>query len=139
MAGPGFGRRDIDRQMKMEAGFIPKSEAAGGITGPAINRRDATNGGASVVLHLSVGAATGAPSTQTVQGFLEDSDDGSGGWSGIGGITTALTADDANTSGPNVNLVNVKKFIRGAATVGFTGGSSPEIIVAITLCIGGRE
>ena len=136
----GFGRRDIDRQMKMEIGIDPEDSAPATINGAAIDRRSATGSGASAVLHVACGAATGSPSPQTVDGKLQDSLDGSGGWADISGTDIAqLTGDDEDASSPNRNLVDVKKFIRAVVTVVLTGGSSPTIPVAATICFGGRE
>jgi len=127
--------------MKMEMGVVPVSSVAQTVDGPAYNRRGTTgaDSGASVVVHLSVGSATGGPSTQSVTAFLADSADGSTDWQGAGSVTATLTNDDEQASGDNVNLVGFRKFIRASVTVAFTGGSSPEIPVAVTLCFGGRE
>ena len=135
----GFGRRDIDRQMKMEIGIDPEDSAAATINGAAIDRRSATGSGASAVLHVACGAATGSPSTQTVDGKLQDSADGSSDWQDIGTAITQLTGDDEDGSSPNRNLVDVRKFVRAVVVVAFSGGSSPTIPVAATICFGGRE
>ena len=139
MAGPGFGRRDIDRQMKMETGTRPILAVAGGHSTKSIDRRSATGSGASAVLHIACGNATGSPSTQSVIATMQDSGDGSTDWQDIGSVAADLVADDTSASTPNVNLVNVRKFIRAEVTVVFTGGSTPAIPIAATICIGGRE
>ena len=84
----GFGRRDIDRMMKMEIGIDPEDSAPATINGAAIDRRSATGSGASAVLHVACGAATGSPSPQTVDGKLQDSADNATDWQDIG---TAVT------------------------------------------------
>ena len=141
----GFGRRDIDRQMKMEIGIIPIDTVAATIVGAGggagINRRGTTgaDSGASAVLHVACGAAGGSPSTQTVDATLQDSADNSTDWQDIGSPITQLTGDDEDGSTPNVNLVGVRKFVRAEVVVAFTGGSTPTIPVAATICFGGRE
>jgi len=112
---------------------------AGAFQTQSINRRDATNGGASAVLHIACGNATGSPSTQTVNGRLQDSGDGSTDWQNIGTAVTEMTGDDESSSSPNRNLVDVRKFVRAVVVIAFTGGSSPTIPVSATICFGGRE
>ncbi len=136
---PGFGRRDIDRMMKMEVGVIPEDTVAATVVGAAIDRRSATGSGASAVMIISCGAATGGPSAQSVIATMQDSADGSSDWQDIGSVAATLTADDTSAATPNINLVAVRKFIRGEAIVSFTGGSTPSIPVAAIICIGGRE
>ena len=135
----GFGRRDIDRMMKMEKGVKPVDAAAGAQNGPAIDRRSSTGDGASAVLHVTIGDASGGPSTQSVIGKMQDSATGNSDWQDIGSATADMTGDDEDESTLNLNLVGIRRFIRGVVTVAFTGGSTPAIPIGATLCIGGRE
>ncbi len=134
-----FARRDIGRLIAMERGIIPEDSVAATINGPAIDRF--SGGGTSAVLHAACGAATGSPSTQTVDAKIQDSADGSTGWADLSPAiaTTQLTADDTESESANVNLINHKRHIRVVVTVGFSGGSTPTIPVSATLCLGGRD
>jgi hypothetical protein len=133
----GFGRRDIWRHLRAVAGINPTASAAATINGSAVDRFGSSQGADSAVLHVACGAATGSPSAQTVDGKLQDSADGSTDWQDIGDAITQLTADDTSGESPGINLSNKRRYVRSVVTVGFTGGSTPAIPVAATICLGG--
>jgi len=125
--------------MKMEVAIRPQTGVQATFGGTAVNRQDATNGGASAVLHVACGIAEGAPSTQSVNGKLQHSVDGSTAWSDLGVAIPELTNDTEDASSPNINLSGKRKFLRSVITIAFTGGSTPKIPFAATICFGGRE
>jgi hypothetical protein len=128
-------QHDIGAEVKAVTGINPVDQAAGTVNGGSIDR----SGFLSCVLHLACGAASGAPTAQTVDAKLQESADGSTGWSDItGAAVTQLTADNTESQ-VDVDLGTVKKFIRAVVTVGFTGGTSPSIPVAATVVLGGAD
>jgi len=134
-------QRDIWQRMGMEKGINPADSAAATINGTSIERNPSSGraGAASAVLHVACGAATGGPSSFTVNGKLQDSADGSTGWADIGDAITALTSDDTDGESPGSNMSNFKAHIRAVIVVAFVGGSTPTIPVAATVCFGGRD
>lgn len=132
---------DIGSQITAKAGLAPISLSAGTSNGDAIDR----SGMLSCKLICSVGAATGGPDPQSVDCKLQDSADGSTGWADYTNPTTEttaavtqITADDTLEE-LNVNLSSAKKFIRTVTVVAFTGGSTPAIIVAPSVVLGGAS
>jgi len=126
----------------VDAGLDPQDASAATENGSAIEIRPA--GGAqrydSCVLYLQCGAATGAPSAQTVDLKVQDSPDGSTGWADYtdpdgNGAVTQLTADDTQSS-ESVNLEGAKRYVRLVRVVGFTGGTSPTIPVGAAVVFG---
>lgn len=103
---------------------------------PIAARTSTANGGAvdvrkydgiALFTHQS---AAGTGTTPTLGVKLQDSADGSTGWADIPGATFAQVTDAADTTELiQVNLGNVKRYIRAVATIGgttpsFTGGVS---------------
>lgn len=133
--------RDIGAVTKVVQG-VPTVQVAGTLNGATIDRMAAgtQQGYLSCVLWGGCGAATGSPSAQTYDCKLQDSPDGST-WADFtdaagNGALTQITADD--TSGTeNVNLEAADRYIRVVQTVGFTGGSTPDIPICAGVELGG--
>ena len=116
-------------------GFAPISTVPAVVTGPSINRVDFN----SAKLSVSCGAATGAPTAQTVDGILQHSVDGSTAWADFGTFAiTQLTADDTESS-VDIDLSNARGFIRAEITVALTAGTTPEIPVAAVISLAGAS
>ena len=135
-----FSRRDIWRLATGEAAIWPEDTVAATINGDSINRHatSGVTGGESVYLTVQCGAATVTPSTQTVDGKIQDSPDDTT-WADVGDAITALSGDDESGNSPGINCSNLDKFIRAVIVVAFSGGSTPTIPVGATLTFGGRE
>jgi len=86
---------------------------------------------------LSVGAASGEPTAQSVTLKLQESDasDGSGMEDVTGATISALTADNAY-SAKDFDLAGLKRYIRVVVTVALTAGTSPKIPVAVAVALG---
>jgi hypothetical protein len=120
---------------------FPESAAAGTINGSSIDR-SVHNMPNSCVLHQVVGAESGAPSAASVQTKLQHSPDNST-WSDytIGTTvqeTAALTAANTENTAA-IDLGGAYRFIRAVAIVSFTGGTSPAILVAADIILGGER
>lgn len=126
---------DIGGIVKAATGIDPKSEDGTGQNGSSIDR----SGFASCVLVGQNGAATGSPTSYTVDFKLQESADGSTGWSDISGAAvTQITADD-QLEYVDVDLSGVKQYIRVVEATSFTGGSSPTVPASATVVLGGAQ
>ena len=128
-------RTNAGDYVKLQKGINPEDSIAATITGPAIDRI----GFNSLVLHTAAGAATGAPSAQTVDSKIQDSATSGGTFVDFAGAAIAtITADDSDAE-KDVDLSGAKAFIKVITVVGFTGGTTPTIPVASTVALGGSE
>lgn len=126
---------DVGAEIKAVAGFSPQAAAAGAINGTAIDRL----GFQSAVLHGRTGAATGTPTSQTYDLKLQDSADGTTGWADIAGSAiTQITAVNTEAE-KDVNLSGAKRYVRAVGTVAFVGGTTPTLLVASALVLGGAS
>ena len=120
---------------------FPESASASTINGASIDRT-LHNLPNSCVLHQVVGAESGAPTTTSVQTTLQHSPDNST-WSNyqIGSTvqqTAALTAANSENTAA-IDLAGAYRFIRAVTAVAFTGGTSPAVLVAADIILGGER
>lgn len=128
-------RTNAGDYVKLQKAIDPEDSAAATITGAAIDR----TGFNSCVLHAAAGAASGAPSAQTVDAKIQDSATSGGSFVDLpGAAITTIVADDSDAE-VDVDLSGAKAFIKVVVVVGFTGGTTPAIPVASTLALGGSE
>jgi hypothetical protein len=98
----------------------------------------------SCVLSVSAGAATGAPTSWTLDAKLQHSSDNSA-WADVpaGVASAAITQMTSGNSNANstfkksINLNGVKQYVRVVLTPGFVGGTSPTLLAAATVVLGG--
>ena len=84
----------------------------------------------SATLHLNGGAASGTPTSFTVDCSVEESDDNSA-WTAVTGTAlTQLTA--SGESRLRVNLKGRKRYVRSVVITAFVGGTSPAVPVSTT-------
>ena len=134
-------QRNIGSLVVPVTSVFPESAAAGTINGSSIDRT-LHNLPNSCVLHQVVGAESGAPTTTSVQTTLQHSPDNST-WSNyqIGSNvqqTAALTAANSENTAA-IDLGGAYRFIRAVTAVAFTGGTSPAILVAADIILGGER
>lgn len=124
--------RNIGAYIAPRAGINPTNSAGGTTSGAAIDRL----GYHSAVLMLMVGSPSGAPTSFTVDAKLQESADGSTGWTDVsGGAVSQITSANSQAE-VNLNLVGLKRYIRAVVTVSFTGGTSPAIPVVACVVLG---
>ena len=135
MANPNVSQ--IGSYILVKAGTVPAAQAAATRDGTAIDRL----GYSSCVLFAQSGAVSGAPSTQTMDAKLQDSEDGSTGWAdytpptGTAAVTQITAA--SSVSEKDVDLAGAKRYIRVRETVAFTAGTSPTLGAATQVVLGG--
>jgi hypothetical protein len=129
------------------------AQAAGTIEGVVIDRITSTttqptgvvaytaaNNAAGVYLsgnvQAEVGAASGAPTSFTVDVKLQHGDKADGTDMADAGIAlTQLSADNTNTA-KDIDMVGLKRYIRAVATVAFVDGTTPKIPVNVKFVLG---
>ena len=125
---------DIGSNIKIVRVIAPHSNSGTSTNGPAIDRV----GYASAVLYVDVGAVSGSPTSFTVDCKIQESSDGST-WADVSGASIE-TISAANTQKElNIDLRGLKRYIRAVATVSFTGGSTPSVLVCASLVLGGAS
>ena len=128
-------QRSIGAFVKPVNAVTVQDSAAQTINGAAIDR----TGFLSCTLFGACGNASGTPTTQTVDVKLQDSADGSTGWTDISGAAIATLVADDTAGGVDVDLSAARQFVRSVVTVGFTGGTTPTVPIAATLVLGGAD
>ena len=123
--------------------IFPQSSAAAVINGSSL-QRSAHGLPLSAVLHQHIGAIGGAPSAASVVSKIQHSPDNAT-WAdytpdGASAVATTAALTAATTGNRlNVDLSGANDFIRIVTTITFTGGTSPTVIVAAELIIGGES
>lgn len=123
---------------KAVTSIAPKSLDAGAENGVAVD----TAGFGDGVAIISIGAATGSPSAQTVDAKLQESANGTSGWADISGAAIVQATADNKTAEIKISRrtrAASERYIRAVITPGFTGGTSPEIPCAATIVLGNPE
>lgn len=141
MGMTNYQTENVGAILKAAIGIEPQSSAAGTVNGGWHSLR--SNRPLSCVIHGQTGQATGTPTTQSVTYKLQDAaDDGSGSVDAgtaadfTGGGGTAITADSSDDE-IDVDLKGARDYVRVVGTVAFTGGSTPEQLIASTIVFGG--
>ena len=131
---------NIGAEILPVAGLAALNNAAGTRNGAAIDRLQNGAMANSLVLACNVGATTGSPSAQTYDCKVQDSADGSTGWTDISGaaITQKTTATAALVQ-RDVDLAPARRFIRVVEVVALTGGSTPGTPAAVDVILGGFD
>lgn len=124
--------RNIGAYIKSVVGIIAVDTVPATINGPAIDR----SGHDSCVLQHQCGAASGSPTAQTADAKLQESADGSTGWTDITGAAAAQLVADDTSAEVDVDLSGTKQFIRVVEVVALTAGTTPALDVAASVILG---
>lgn len=136
--------KNIGGMLVTSIGVVPQSNSGSAINGTGLERavQPGEQIALSCVLHVQTGATTGTPSTISVAGKLQHSDDNST-WTdytdpstNASAAITAITAA-STASSVDVDLSQAKRYVRAVVTPAFTGGSSPTIMVSSSIVFGG--
>ncbi|HEY4112868.1 MAG TPA: hypothetical protein VGM17_02300 [Rhizomicrobium sp.] len=127
---------NIGAFIKGKPGVAPQASSAGTVNGGWTDRL----GYQSCLLFAQTGAASGSPSTQTLDCKLQSADDNSGTNAADidGAAISQITAVNSNASA-SVDLLGAKRWIRAVSTVAFTGGTSPTLLHSAAIVLGGAQ
>jgi hypothetical protein len=135
-------QHNIGAFVAVQTGVLPQAATAA-VNGASIDRA-AHNMALSCVLHQVLGAATGAPTGVSVVTKLQHSPDNATwadytppGASSVA-VTPALTAVSTENS-LAIDLASANRYIRPVTTPTLTGGTSPTILVAADVVLGGEQ
>jgi hypothetical protein len=98
-----------------------------------------TQGYNSAVVVVTNGAATGSPTSYTVDAKVQHSDTSGGTYTDVSGAAiTQITADNkiATIRLEGLGGASVKRFIKVVVTPALTGGTSPKALIAATVHLG---
>lgn len=130
---------DMFHSAKAVQGNVPILSGAATLTGDAIDRQ----GYMSAMLVVSVGAATGTPSSFTVDVHLHESTASGSGFDncetdvGTTSITQITTENQIVML--RVNLQNAERYLKVITDVTVSGGSSPKVPVSTVLLLGDAD
>lgn len=133
--------RDIGSQIAPASAAVTITDSGGTTAGGSIDRLN-LNGGTSynsAVLIVSNGAATGAPTSYTVDVVVQESSTGTDGWTTISGASITQITANSRFETVNVNLASAERYIRAQVTTAFSGGTSPAVPVSAVLVLGGPQ
>lgn len=124
-------------------GIAPQALAAATANGTGVDRVSAAGEFASCCIAAVTGATSGTPTTETATFKLQDSADNSSFADYVPpGLAAAptLVLSAANTAGQlGIDLSGARQYVRVVCTNAFTGGSSPTLLVAAALVLGGAQ
>lgn len=123
--------RNIGQVVKTLTALRPQSDTGGSaVNGADISRRNYRH--ATFLIHT--GAISGTPSASTVTVNIQHAAVTST-YSNVSGATGTITA--ANTDLElNVDCEGLNQYVRVTQTTGFTGGSSPAVLIGSTCVLG---
>ena len=133
---------NVGAYVAVATSVAPQAAAAATINGATIDRM-AHGMPLACLMHQAAGAASGTPTGISVVSTLQHSPDGTT-WAAYqpdganNAATPALTAASSENA-LAVDLHAANRYIRVSTVVGFTGGSSPAILVAADVILGGEK
>lgn len=127
-------KNNIGAFLAIRQGLAPLANAAGTRNGSAVDRLLQR----SVTVVCNTGAATGSPSSGTLDVKLQDSADGSTGWADISGAAfSQKTTTTAEIRSINVDLSGAARYVRAVEVTALSGGTSPTLPNSVSLVFGG--
>lgn len=106
---------------------IPPQSASAAVNGAGV---DCTNNEGPIHLEVSVGAATGSPTSFGVAAKLQESPDNST-WTDM--VTQRPTVNLTAAGAAYVQGIRTMKYVRPVVTPTFVGGTSPAIMIQATV------
>lgn len=133
---------NIGGSVSPQVGLGARSQAAAAsysAEGSAIDRLDTSTGGFthSAVLIVSTGAATGTPTSGSVDVRVATSPTAGGSYTALeGSDITQITNMTSAVETVAISLAPAERFLKVQATVAFVGGTAPEIPLCAILVLG---
>jgi hypothetical protein len=126
--------RNVGSLVALVTSILPQASSGGTITGSVIDRAQHNLAG-SLILHQIAGAATGAPTAESVQTVLQHSPDNAT-WTTFATATALAAASTENSL--SVDLTGAYRYLRPVAAVTLTGGTSPTLEIAVDVALAGQ-
>jgi len=105
---------------------------AGANNGTGIDR----SGYDEIKVLVSTGAATGTPTSYSVDAKLQDSADNSS-FADVSDVEIKqITADNTTATMEKINCSTLRRYVRVVTTPAYVGGTSPKVPVAVTVLLG---
>lgn len=132
--------RDIDANCQLATSATPglNQSGDGSPTVTAIDCQAYDTNDPVVQAIVGIGAVTGSPSAVSVAFKIQESDDGSTGWTDCTDTKGDVTLDAAGEVGV-VQALRSKRYVRVLPTAAFTGGTSPAADLAGYIVLRKRE
>jgi hypothetical protein len=130
--------RDIGAHVEVVAGTPPLADTGSVVNGTSVDLTTKQSPHSGVLVAMA-GAATGSPSAQTLNVKLQDSADDSTFADIVPAVAITEIAADNGKQVVDVDLRNLRRYVRAVTTVVLTGGSTPTWPVATALVMGGQE
>ncbi len=129
-------RNNIGAHITPTSTQVPLANSAGTRNSAAVDRLG--YGSLTIVSHA--GAVTGSPSDQTLDVKLQESADGSTGWTDVSGAAFAQkTSATASLRTLDVNLAGVARYVRVVEVIAMTSGTSPTYPHSACVILGGKN
>jgi hypothetical protein len=122
MSGSAFDARN---QLGGGPSQLPGSTALSGTTAANGSSVDCDLIDGPITLFVFTGTATGSPTSFSVAAKLQESDDGSSGWTDLATQET-LSMTSGGSRGA-LRGIRTKRYLRSVLTPAFVGGSSPTV------------
>lgn len=128
-------KNNIGAFLAIRQGLAPLANAAGTRNGTGVDRQLQR----SVTIVCNTGAATGSPSSGTLDVKLQDSADNSTFADISGAAFSQKTTTTAEIRSINVDLSGAARYVRVVEVTALTGGTSPTLPNSVSLVFGGSQ
>lgn len=128
----------IYEYVKVLPSVRPIGAVAGAVNGVAID----TEGYADAMAVVMVGATTGSPSSFTVDAKVQESANGTSGWTDISGAAITQVTAAAKTGEIAIPLRQRSahlRYVRVVITPAFSGGSTPTVGISASVILANPE
>jgi Flp pilus assembly protein TadG len=96
-----------------------------------------TQGYNTAMAIITNGAATGSPTSYTVDAKVQTCDTTNGTWADVtGAAITQITADNKSAQIRVDNVTSLKKYLRVMVTPAMTGGTTPKALISARILLG---
>ena len=93
----------------------------------------------SAVLYVPNGAATGTPSSYTVNAKITQCDTSNGQFDDVAGLTISQLDANGEIGELDIDLRPLKRYIKVVVTPALSGGSSPKALIGAVLVLGDAQ
>lgn len=128
-------RNTFESGVKAVSSIVPQAAVAGAVTGTAVD----TIGFGDAMAVISIGATTGTPTSFTVNAKVQESADGSTGWTDKTGAAIVAGTVASKVAQIPISIAKSaasKRYVRLVITPAFVAGTSPAIGISGNIMLG---